>query len=359
MLGTSVDSVRRNLDESGIQVERRQIGPKTRLFSSENVYGLAHFRAESKKSKTPTLALEKPKQLVMTVYAPKGGVGKTTITANLACIFPLLGFKTLVIDLDFQSNLSLALGYDSELTREDLEAAGEPEEKLVEYHFGQLVPQWPEADQQPLSKVIKKPYGEYGPHLIPADISLNDLDTVLAYEGLKGRSSDTILSKFMTDAKAGTAKNADFSDYDIILFDAPPARSRPTINALLASDYVITPVSMEKFSIKALSYLSLVLDEMRADHGRRPSQIIVGNCYSARVRVKQAAIEIMGRYDKAWLDETIRLSESIPKLLSSEERRPISLVNPNDDAASDMRDVALGILEKTGMIPSKEIDKAA
>lgn len=112
LLGTTVDFVRRSLADAGIEVERQKTGPKTRLFSVENIFDIAHWRNAVSKDASPF------RQIVATIYAPKGGVGKTTIAANLAVLFQLLGAKTIVFDLDFQSNLTLAYGYDSEVTRE-------------------------------------------------------------------------------------------------------------------------------------------------------------------------------------------------------------------------------------------------
>ncbi|TCG02833.1 hypothetical protein BZM27_52935 [Paraburkholderia steynii] len=70
-------------------------------------------------------------------------------------------------------------------------------------------------------------------------------------------------------------RHFDVSDYDIILFDTASAKNRITSGALLASDYVISPVSMEKFSTKSMSYLSVVLTEMRDQFDRNPELIIV------------------------------------------------------------------------------------
>src|SRR4051812_45519755 len=71
LLGISVDSVRRDADEASLQIERQGgSGPKTRIFTVENVFDLAAYRAR-KYNLAPKL------KRILTVYAPKGGVGKT------------------------------------------------------------------------------------------------------------------------------------------------------------------------------------------------------------------------------------------------------------------------------------------
>lgn len=347
LLGTSVDAVRRSVDEFDIKVGRRESGVQTRLFSLENVYELAARRAAKKSRKTG-------KKVIGTIYAPKGGVGKTTIAHNVASLFPMHGVKTLIVDLDFQSNLTLAFGYDSEITREEAAKENIPVEQIVEYHLGSLIPEWP-LGTRPLDEVIKKPFGEYGPALIPADLTLDRLDTLLTFETLGGKNGDMKIGKMLSEARSGRNKLLDMSEYDVILFDAAPARNRMTLGALLASDFVITPVSMEKFSTKALSYLNTVLNDMQDERSRRPDQIILGNFFDAnRVRVIATAMEITAAYRDAWLENTIRRSEVIPKLLSADGNRPVALAQPSDDAAADMRAVAEALLVRMGVLEAND-----
>lgn len=345
LLGTTVDSVRRSVDESSIKIGRRETGPQTRLFTPENVFELAAWRASKAKSNRRS-----GKRITATIYAPKGGVGKTTLAANFACLFSLLGARTLVVDLDFQSNLTLAMGYDSEITQEEATREGILSDRVVNYHFGHLMPEWPNG-QQALSDVIKMPYGISGPHLIPADLTLDRLDTLLTWEIMGGKNADAKIGRLIEEGRSGKNPKLDLSEYDVILFDAAPAKNRMTRGALLASDFVITPVSMEKFSTKALSYLSQVLDDLQEQMGRRPEQIIVGNFFDAnRVRVIATAMQITQSYQDAWLESTIRRSESIPRLLATNETLPISMAVPSDEVSGDIRSVAEALLVRMGVL---------
>ncbi|MBS4019867.1 MAG: ParA family protein [Dechloromonas sp.] len=345
MLETTVDSVRRNLDESGIQVERQENGPRTRQFSLENTFDLAAWRQKNR----PKTKLKK--RAIATVYAPKGGVGKTTIAANLACIFALLGLRTLVIDLDFQANLTLAFGYDSELTREDARELGLSEEKVVETHFGNLMPGWPYG-RSTLTDAIKMPFGPNGPHIVPADLTLDRLDTILTYAALEGQKSDLKIAAMIQEGLSGKNPDFDLTHYDVILFDAAPAKNRMTRGALLASDFVISPVSMEKFSTKAISYLSSVLRDMRSDAGRSPELLVVGNFHTPnRLRVINQMSVLSKEYPGALLDEVIRRSEEFPKTLSEDEDQPpLTLAKPTSESSDELRAVAKALLVKMGVI---------
>ena len=346
MLETNTDTVRRYVSEANIDVERQENGPRTRQFTLENVFELAAWRQANR----PKLNI-KNRTVVGTIYAPKGGVGKTTITANLACIFTMMGIKTLVVDIDFQANLTLAFDYDSEMTIEEAVAGNVDKEKVVEHHFGNLVPGWP-TGRASLNDVVKKPFGEFGPHIIPADLTLDRLDTFLTFEALQGLNSDLKITAMIEEGLSGKNPNFDLSGYDLILFDAAPAKNRMTKGALLASDFVISPVSMEKFSTKAISYLSSVLNDMRETTGRSPELLVVGNFNTPnRTRIINQVAVLSKEYPGALLDAAISRSEDFPKFLSLDEYMPpLVLAKPSGSSASELRSVAKELLVKMGVI---------
>lgn len=345
LLETTVDSVRRYVDDSGIDVSRQATGPATRKFTIENIFDLAAWRMTNRPK------MKVLKRGIATIYAPKGGVGKTTLTANLACTFSLFGLRTLVVDLDFQANLTLAFGYDSELTTEEAEAAGLPGDQVIQYHFGHLVPGWP-GGRANLNDVIKKPFGENGPHIIPSDLTLDRLDTVLTYDALEGKKSDLKIAALVAEGIAGKNPDFDLSYYDVILFDAAPAKNRMTRGALLASDFVIAPVSLERYSTKAVSYLSTVLQDMHDDVGRSPELIMIGNFHVPnRLRVYGQVSKLSSEYPGALLNVMVHRSEEFPKTLSEEEEQPpLVLARPTGGAAEQLHQVAHELLKKMGVI---------
>lgn len=344
MMNTTPDTVRRITDESGIDVLRQETGPRTRIYSPENIYDIANWRYQKKGEKRAK------RKVVATIYVPKGGVGKSTAAANWSCIFPMMGVSCLPIDLDFQGNLTLAMGYDSELSLEEALEAGLSPERVVENHFGSLFDKWPV--KQPLDKVIKKPFGEFGPHLIPADVTLDTLDTLMTYEQLEARDPMTMFARMIHEGRSQKNPNLDLSPYDVILFDAAPAKNRMTRSALLASDYVIAPISLEKYSTKAVSYLSNVLSELKEQYGRAPELIIVGNFFDQnRTRVMNQTSKIRQTYNDAWLSSVIRRSEDFPKTLSSDDfELPLCLSKPSSAGAEDMRRVASDLLQRMGVL---------
>ena len=63
LLDTTVDSVRRYVDESGLNIERQSSGPKTRLFTVENLYDLAYWRFFQRENKQK----QKPKKKIINI----------------------------------------------------------------------------------------------------------------------------------------------------------------------------------------------------------------------------------------------------------------------------------------------------
>lgn len=342
-LSITVDTLRRNADDAGITIDRKQVGASmARIFHPADLFAIARWRSKNKYVQ-PAL-----RQAVVSVWGPKGGIGKTTMAGNLAVGLSLQGHSVLIIDLDFQSSLTLSFGYDSELEAEDIKELNLPESSLVEFHLGNLLPGI--DANQPLERVIKKPYGEHGPHLVPAELMLDQVDYKLLASTLSGQQSDVILTKWIIEGRSGKNPNCDLSGYDVILFDCPPSKNRLTRAALLASNAVVSPVNFEHFSTKALSYLSFVLNDMKDSYGRCPELMILGNSHDPqRVRSNVHIATIVNRYKDALIDQTVRRSEDFPRALDEEPKMPLLLAKPTSSAAEDVRLVARIIAERLNL----------
>src|SRR3989344_8614823 len=142
-------------------------------YTLDDIFRIASIRRES--------GVIKPfsRPITLSVYVQKGGTAKTTTACNLAIQFSLMGLRTLVIDNDPQADVTSMLGYDPDQTSDELLEIGVPADRAVEGHLGNLMRVGSTYTAMSLSEVIKKPFGEFGPHLIPAYDSLDDMDLVL------------------------------------------------------------------------------------------------------------------------------------------------------------------------------------
>ncbi len=165
----------------------------------------------------------------------KGGVGKTTSTANIGAALGKAGKRVLLIDLDPQAHLSL--------------------------HFGVEVE---EEGQRSIYDVLtaKASIGNVSMQvdehvtLVPADIDLAGAETELI--SVPGR--EMILRE---------AVNAVADQFDVMLIDCPPSLGVLTINALVASQEIIIPLHTQFFALQGLGRLfdtvTLVKQRMNSD----------------------------------------------------------------------------------------------
>lgn len=155
---------------------------------------------------------------VITYSLQKGGVGKTTTCGLSAYLLSEKGYKVLAIDMDSQGNLTqLISGFD------DLEPFYEDTIKeALEY-----------GDVNPFIKVASDNL-----HYVAAD------DYLVLIADYKGPILKSLLLKKAIESVK--------QEYDFILIDTPPNLSIQTVNALIASDYVVIMFETAKFSYNAI-----------------------------------------------------------------------------------------------------------
>jgi chromosome partitioning protein len=154
---------------------------------------------------------------VISVANFKGGVGKTTTAINLAAGLKNSGKKVLLIDADPQSNLTHSLGIKGE-TEDSIYSV------LHQAAFGEK------------AKLLDVKVMASGLDLIPASLDLANAELELA--GVYGR--EQILAQLLKSV----------TGYDVVLIDCPPSMSMLTINALVASNYVLIPLQAEFLPLK-------------------------------------------------------------------------------------------------------------
>ena len=163
----------------------------------------------------------------------KGGVGKTTTTLNLGVGLARQGKRVLLVDSDPQSDLTNALGIESD---------------AIEKSLGRLM-YLATQEYKPVVQdtIIHHPEGV---DLIPSNLDLSSMETQL----VNAMSREKILSNLLK-----TVKN----DYDYILIDCMPSLGMITINALTAADSVIIPVQAQYLPAKGMTQLMRSIDMVR------------------------------------------------------------------------------------------------
>jgi chromosome partitioning protein len=197
------------------------------------------------------------------IFNQKGGVGKSTITCNLAAICAARGLRTLVVDLDPQANTSHYL-----LGRE----ADGGEATLAEF-FEQML-SFRLYPKEPGEFVHDTDYPNLA--VMPAKRELEELESKLEsrYKIYKLREALTSLDQF-----------------DRVFIDTPPALNFFTRSALIAAQRCLIPFDCDDFSRRALYELLMSVREIQADHnGELTVEGIVVNQYQARARLPREIV---------------------------------------------------------------------
>jgi chromosome partitioning protein len=205
------------------------------------------------------------------VFNQKGGVGKSTITCNLAAVAARQGRRTLVVDLDQQGNASRYLLGDA--VPQALQAAREGSAGFFEgtLSFSLRTPATSDF-------IAATPFENL--HLMPASAALDELHGKL-------ESRHKIYK--LRDALAALA-----ADYDEIWIDTPPALNFYARSALIAADGCLIPFDCDDFSRQALYGLLEVVQEMQADHNPALQvEGIVVNQFQPRASLPQRTVQAL------------------------------------------------------------------
>ena len=163
---------------------------------------------------------------VIAVANQKGGVGKSSVVANLGIGMALRGKKVALIDADPQGSLTASLGFQ------------EPDE--IRYTLATIMMKViNEEEIDPAEGVL---HHEEGVDLIPANIELSGLEVSFA----NAMSRELILKEYVDLIR---------NDYDYILIDCMPSLGVMTVNALVAADRVMIPVQAAYLPVKGLQQL--------------------------------------------------------------------------------------------------------
>lgn len=204
---------------------------------------------------------------VLAVANQKGGVGKTTVVVSLSAALSKMGRKVLAVDLDPQMALTAWLfGEDKRAQATVYEALFAPE------RFREAILESGEGFHVAVSSL----------DLAGAEVEL--LSLLDRHERLKR-------------ALARAPK------YDWVLLDCPPSLGLLTLNALVAADFVLVPVSCEFLALRGLALLFATIQ--RVQDGLNPRLRVLGvlpNLYEARTLHAQEVLGALeGRFGELLL----------------------------------------------------------
>lgn len=238
------------------------------------------------------------------VFNQKGGVGKSSITVNLAAISAREGLKTLVVDLDPQCNASQYL-----LGMEAFEGEEGPTPNIGTF-FGQTL-SFSLKQKDPQAYVHKTAFDNL--FVIPSNGELGEIEHLLE-------------SKHKIYKLRGLLKGLE-KNFDAIYVDTPPAYNFYTMSALIACDDCLIPFDCDAFSRKALYTLMNNIQEAAEDHNEnlRIEGIIV-NQFQSQAKLPQQLVDGLKAEGLPLLDTYI--SSSVKMRESHDRAQPLVYLAP-------------------------------
>jgi len=207
----------------------------------------------------------------------KGGVGKTTSAINLGAGMVELGKKVLLVDLDPQANLTLALGI------------GRQRYSIYEALRG-------EAELSPVQC-------KENLDVITSTLDLSSAEMELINEA--GR--EYILRELFEPLQ---------EEYDYIIIDCPPSLGLLSLNALTSSQYVIIPLQTEFLALQGLAKIKQVIDKVRFRLNKKLKiGGVVATMYDHRRILNREVVETIEKYFgdlvfKSKIRENVSLAEA-------------------------------------------------
>ena len=234
----------------------------------------------------------------------KGGVGKTTICANLAYALSQQGKKVVAIDLDPQGHLAQCLGFY------DKSQAGVDEIFHGRQQAGQV--------QVPVGRNLC---------LITAGPGLKNLESTAM-----GKGKGMLLKK---------ALKGKLPDTDIVLLDCPPSSGFLVVNALALATELLVPVTPDYLGMSGVSHLMGTIKNFERVLGKYQKKWIVVSIEQKRKLTDEVKSKLKHYFSQDLLN--ISITEKATLAESPSHGKPVMQYAPNSASAAEFKQMALTI----------------
>jgi len=269
-----------NFLDVSVQYIHKQL--KTKKLPFEKKQNRVYFQYETSRQVFNLKVVPK----IISIQIVKGGTGKTSLAHSIAIRANLYGIKVLCIDLDQQGNLTQAFRVNPEKIPTMVDIIN---------------------NNMPIEAGIVTITD--GLELMPSRIENAVLDSVLM---LKRLPLDRVYKEKIDHLKL--ARN-----YDLILIDCPPALGQSVAAASLSSDYIISPVTPEKFSLSGLKVTSQEVESIEQTYKKDIPLKIILNKFDSRTILSHETLSSLIKHDlfgPKLFKTYIRTSQEFPNVIA-------------------------------------------
>ncbi|QHS21440.1 AAA family ATPase [Virgibacillus sp. MSP4-1] len=206
---------------------------------------------------------------VISVMNYKGGVGKTTLSANIAAGIGNRGKRVLVIDLDPQANLTLSFVNIEEWKELDQNARTIKHwyDQYLDYNQDISVKELIISPSSVNTRMNQQGHGGQL-DLICSHLELVEVDMELSSK-LGGPNHRTIQNNYINVLSRLCCKiNELKKDYDMVIIDCPPNFNLITQNAIVSSDFYIVPAKTDYLSTLGIHTLKKHVDSLKQKYNQ-------------------------------------------------------------------------------------------
>lgn len=255
---------------------------------------------------------------VLAIINQKGGVGKTTSCANLGAALALQGHKVLLVDLDPQAHLSISF-----------DRMPEPSDPSV---YTLLAGEHGFED-------VMQPTSHDGLWIAPTNLDLTGAESELANEIGREGLLRTALQKLARSEDAP----------DLVILDCPPSLGTLSLNALVASDFVVIPLQAEFFALQGMAQLLDVLERVkqRLNPSIELAGVLVGLFSQQRNLSREVVQELTHHFGDLVFPIQVRVNVRLAEAPS--HGQTIFEYAPDSSAADQFRDLATELALRMGL----------
>jgi chromosome partitioning protein len=249
--------------------------------------------------------------VIITIANQKGGVGKTTTSINVSAALAFLGYKTLLVDMDPQSNSTVSF----------------IDPRNLRYSVFDLLENNDLSEEE-----VLQPTSISNLFMLPASIALAKLESKLIGE---------IDGHFRLKDKIDSFKY----NYDYIIIDTPPTLGLITINSFVAATHLLVPIQSSYFALEGTDDLLETFEKVRSRSN--PDLSLLGVVVTMHDKRTVIAKDSVGHIKKLFGNKVFKtiISRNVRLEESPAYKESIFTFAPNSKGADEYQRLAKEIVK--------------